>query len=82
MNEEYDYSERWFLFEVFKTKDKKGKSGKFILPPKWSEGFETEEKAMKKYNTSYFNSSFHKVKCLKLKFKKLKSSNNSLWIRI
>ena len=41
MNEDYDFSERWFLFEIYKNKDVKGKSGKFILPTKWSEGFET-----------------------------------------
>jgi len=82
MNEEYDYSERWFLFEIYKNKDIKGKSGKFILPTKWSEGFETEKEALEKYNRSYFNSSFYKIKCIKLNFRKLKSSNNSLWKRI
>jgi len=82
MNEEYDFSERWFLFEVFKTKDKKGRIGKFILPLKWSEGFDTEEEALEKYNRSYFNSSFYKVKCIKLKFRKLKTSNNSGWKQI
>lgn len=74
MRDDYEYSTRWFPYEVFKETNKKGKKGSFIVPFNRGEGFDTLEEAKRKYEVSYKSTAHHKVIYLKYTFYKIPNS--------